>query len=83
MNVKSRTLSAKRRKQSPGITTKEQLINEIDRMDQADVELVFEYIDKLKLPDEVNTEHELPSFKLRGKLDNVDIRSIAYDNGSS
>lgn len=82
MNVKRRSSSTKRKKQFSGMATKELLISEINRLDQADVELVLEYIDKLKLPDEVNIGHELPSFKLRGKLDNVDIRSIAYDKGS-
>lgn len=59
------------------MVTKEKVKKEIDRLSETDLEKVYLYLSSLK-----KTKKPRPnirSLKLKGKLDEHDLRSIAYE----
>jgi hypothetical protein len=57
--------------------TKEKVKREIDRLSDTELEKVYLYLSSLKKTKK--TRPNIRSLKLKGKLDNQDLRSLAYE----
>jgi hypothetical protein len=57
--------------------TKEKVKREIDHLSEVELEKVYLYLSSL--PKNPSEKSQISAFKLRGKLDNKNIRSIAYE----
>jgi len=57
--------------------TKEKVKQEIDRLSEVELEKVYLYLSSL--PKKTKGKSHISSHKLSGKLDNKDLRSIAYE----
>lgn len=57
--------------------TKEKIKQEIDRLTDREVEKVYLYLSSLK--QEKKAKPDIRSLNLKGKLDNQNIRSVAYE----
>lgn len=57
--------------------TKEKIKKEIDRLSDTELEKVYMYLSSLKKIKK--TKLNIRSFKLKGKLDNQNLRSVAYE----
>jgi len=57
--------------------TKEKVKQEIDRLSEVELEKVYLYLSSL--PKKTKEKSRISSHKLSGKLDNKDLRSIAYE----
>jgi len=57
--------------------TKEKVKEEIDRLTQVEVEKVYLYLSSL--PKTPKGKKRISTYKLKGKLDKKDLRSIAYE----
>jgi hypothetical protein len=57
--------------------TKEKVKQEIDRLSEVELEKVYLYLSSL--PKNPKEKSRISSHKLSGKLDNKNIRSIAYE----
>ena len=59
------------------MVTKEQVKKEIDRLSNSNLEQAYHYLATLNKPSV--SKPVISSFKLGGKLDKVDVRTIAYE----
>jgi len=59
------------------MTTKEKVKKEIDRISETDLEKVYLYLSSLKKTKK--TRSNIRSIKLKGKLDEQNLRSLAYE----
>ena len=59
------------------MTTKEKVKKEIDRLSDTDLEKVYLYLSSLNKTKK--SRPNIRSLKLKGKLDEKDLRSIAYE----
>jgi len=57
--------------------TKEKVKKEIDRLSEADLEKVYLYLSSLNKREK--TRPNIRSLKLKGKLDDKDLRNVAYE----
>lgn len=57
--------------------TKEKVINEIDRLSETELEKVYIYLTSLRKSKK--NRPDIRSLKLKGKLDDKDLRSLAYE----
>jgi|AntRauTorcE11897_2_1112592.scaffolds.fasta_scaffold03076_5 hypothetical protein len=57
--------------------TKEKVKKEVDRLSDTDLEKVYLYL--LSLNKTRKTPTNIRSLKLKGKLDGLDLRSVAYE----
>lgn len=57
--------------------TKEKIKKEIDRLSDTELEKVYLYLSSLRKTKK--TKPNIRSFKLRGKLDKENLRSLAYE----
>lgn len=57
--------------------TKEKVKKEIDRLSEVELEKVYLYLSSLR--SEKTTKRHIRSLELNGKLDNKDLRSLAYE----
>ncbi|MBF0410475.1 MAG: hypothetical protein HQM10_24230 [Candidatus Riflebacteria bacterium] len=59
------------------MTTKERLFNEIDRLPPDILGEVLKYIKSIKA--RIASKKRIPTFKLKGQFDDIDIRKRAYE----
>jgi len=59
------------------MTTKEKVKKEIDKLSETDVEKVYLYLSSLRKTK--NTRLNIRSLNLQGKLDEENLRSLAYE----
>ena len=59
------------------MTTKERLLSEIDKLPPDILGEVLKYIKDLK--GKLTGKKKIPSFKLKGQFDDIDIRKRAYE----
>ena len=57
--------------------TKEKVKKEIDRLSETDLEKVYLYLSTLNKTEK--TQPNIRSLKLKGKLDDKDLRNVAYE----
>jgi hypothetical protein len=57
--------------------TKEKVKKEIESLSEVELEKVHLYLSSL--PKEISEKSQISTFKLHGKLDNKNIRSVAYE----
>lgn len=57
--------------------TKEKVKKEIDRLSDAELEKVYQYLSSLRI--KKKPKPNIRSLKLKGKLDKEDLRTLAYE----